>query len=415
MFKEITFNQIKSDFVAALMVCIILVPQGLGYALLAGLPPQIGIYASILPMFIYAFIGSSKTLSVGPVAVLSIMTMQALSGLAEPMSAHYIWLASLLAILTGLLLSLLAFLRLGRVFHFISPAMLSGFMFGSIILVIYSQSKEIVHPANIKTLHIALGILSVLVLWFGRIWLEHRKQQETKKNLRYTQINSVLPLLLVCLTVAVLASVPSLKSHVFLVYMPDHLPSGLVFISWDYFAQSSMWRDILILLPSAVSMAVVVYASNLSMAQTLAKRRHETLNPQRELWAAGLTNIVSGLFAAYPVSGGFARSMVNFSSGAKSQWSSLFSGLLMLILLYTSLNSLSHLPTATLAAIVLVSAAQTLDFQQIPTLWHEHRSDFWVFSITAGLLVCVGIETGLIAGLLTQQLFNISKKHAFFK
>ena len=415
MIKNITLNQIKSDFIAALMVCIILVPQGLGYALLAGLPPQVGIYASILPMFIYAFIGSSKTLSVGPVAVLSIMTMQALSGLAEPMSAHYIWLASLLAILTGLLLSLLAFLRLGRIFHLISPAMLSGFMFGSIILVIYSQSKEIVHPADIKTLHIVLGVLSMLVLWFGRIWLEHRQQQQPKQALRYIQINSVLPLLLVCITIAVLASAPNIKSQVFLVHMPTQLPSGLVFISWDYFVQASLWHDILRLLPSAAIMAVVVYASNLSMEQTLAKRRHETLNPQRELWAAGLTNIVSGLACAYPVSGGFARSMVNFSSGAKSQWSSLFAGLLMLILLYTSLNSFSYLPTATLAAIVLVSAAQTLDFQQIPKLWHEHRSDFWVFTITASLLVCAGIEIGLIAGLLTQQWFNISKKHAFFK
>lgn len=399
-----------SDLLAGVVVAIMLVPQSMAYALVAGLPAQYGMYASILPLLAYAWFGTSMTLAVGPVAVTSLMTAAALAPLAAAGSAEYIAGAGLLALLSGALLLVLGLLRFGFVAKLLSNPVISGFTSGSSLLILVGQLGPLLGvPAhgnsaggvfvawlrNIGQLHVptaAIGVGALVLLILSRNYLPRLLRMLGVDGGVASLIAKLAPMVVV-IGAIVVSTVAQLAEHG--VAVIGVLPQGLPPLGMPATTQA----QVVALLPAALAIGLVNFVSSISVAQALAARRKERIDADAELRALGAANIASALSGGLPVSGGFARSMVNDNAGARTPLSGVVSALMMLAVIAAAASAFTALPVAVLAATIVVAVAPVIDIGALWRAWHYDRADAIALAATACGVIVGGVEAGIALGI----------------
>ncbi len=349
------------DLVAAAIVTIMLVPQSLAYAMLAGLPAHIGLYASIVPLVAYAIFGTSRTLAVGPVAVVSLMTAAALGKVAASGSSEYLTAAVVLALLSGLVLVSMGLLRLGFIANFLSHQVISGFITASGILIAASQLKHIlgvksegdtlpdilhsivVNFASVNAYTLAIGVLTIGVLFWVRKQLKPLLVRFGIKSATADLVSKAGPVLVIALSILAVVSFDLAAKGVKLVgTIPSDMPPFAMPV-FDY----KLWSS---LLPAAMLISLVGFVESVSIAQTLAAKRRQRIVPNQELVGLGASNIASAMSGGFPVTGGFARSVVNYDAGAETPLAGAFTavGILAATLFLTPI--FQFLPQAVLGS-----------------------------------------------------------------
>lgn len=399
------------DAIAGGIAAILLVPQSMAYALLAGLPPEMGLYASIVPPLAYALLGTSRVLAVGPVAVLALMVASALT--AYSAGDRQLWLsgAVILAAEGGLLLLLLGVLRLGVLVNFISHPVLSGFTGGAAVLIITSQIKPLtaIDPVRVNAFQtlqafisrfgetqlvtLAFSLTALILLLTGRGPLVRLLQRLGMDARGATLASRTVPLIVIIL--ATLAAAMLDADSAYGLAVVGTVPAGLPIISLDFLAAPG-WRE---LLPSAMLIALVGYVESVSVAEVLAARRRQKIDANRELIGLGVSNLAAALAGTLPVAGGFSRSVVNFDLGAHTQLAGLISaGLIGVVALFFT-PWFYYLPDAVLAAIIVVAVAQLIDVNGARRIWAYDHGDGAALAVTFLAVLGLGIELGLLMGI----------------
>jgi len=415
-----------NDLVAAIIVTIMLIPQSLAYALLAGLPPVVGLYASILPLVAYAIFGTSRTLAVGPVAVVSLMTASAAGAVAAQGSALYHEAAITLAALSGIILALLGFLRMGFLANLLSHPVISGFITASGILIATSQLKHMLGvsaggdnwpemlgglAAAIDTINpwtLAIGIPATLFLFWVRKGLKPALVKVGLKPRAAEIAAKAGPVFAVAATILAAIGLELEDRGVKLVgAIPQGLPP-FAMPSTDLGLIGQLWVPALLI-------SIIGFVESVSVAQTLAAKRRQRIAPNQELIGLGASNIASAFSGGYPVTGGFARSVVNFDAGAETPAAGAYTavGIALAGLFLTPL--LYSLPIATLAATIIVAVLSLVDLKTPGQLWNYSKADFAAHLATVAITLLAGVELGVIVGVavgLLLYLWRASRPHA---
>ena len=420
-------EDLVGDLMAGVIVAIMLVPQSMAYAMLAGLPPQVGLYASILPLIIYAFFGSSRVLAVGPVAMVSLLTLSGVGAFAKPGTLEFIALALVLALMTGVIQLLMGIARLGFLVNFLSHPVLVGFTASAALVIGFSQLKHIFgiqvprteHPYelflnvanNISATHLgtmAIGLGSVLVLLYFKYFF--------KKNLESLSFSTSIaePLskagaLLVVLVSTLLVWGFGLNSASGIKIVGD-IPAGFPSLTIPSLETS----QIAALLPIALIISLVGFMESISIATTLASKRRQKIDANQELIALGAANIGSAFTGGYPVTGGLSRSVVNSSAGANTNLASIVTALLIAITVLFLTPLFYYLPQATLGAIVIVAVASLFDFKSFRHIWAYNKMDAFALLATFFGVLIFNIEIGIGIGVVTAlalYLYRTSKPH----
>lgn len=398
------------DVVAGVVVTILLVPQSLAYAMLAGLPPHVGMYASILPLVAYAVFGSSMTLSVGPVAVASLMTASAVAPLAAAGSAEYLMLSVLLALIGGVILLLLGLLRMGFVANLLSHPVVSGFVTGSAVLIALGQLKPLLGvPASGETafellfsliarvgqLHLptaVLGASSVLALWAARRFLAGALRRAGLGTKGADILAKLAPMVVVLLAIAVVVGL-ALDTGAGVAVVGE-IPAGLPQIALILPTTGQLQA---LFIPAAM-IALIGFVESVSVAQSLAIKRGERINPDAELRGLGAANLASAFSGGFPVAGGFARSVVNFAAGARTPLAGVIAAALMGVVLLGLTGLFERLPLAVLAATIIVAVVGLIDFATFRHAWHYDKADAVAWLTTAVGVLTLGVEAGVGLG-----------------
>lgn len=413
------------DMLAAVIVTIMLIPQSLAYALLAGLPAEVGIYASILPLIVYAIFGTSRSLSVGPVAVVSIMTASAISGIAEPGTAAYLQSAIFLALISGLFMLAMGILKLGFLANFLSHPVVAAFITGSAIVIIFSQLDHLMGVElagdnviailasalgavdRIHTPTLALSLFALAFLFGTRYWLKPLLEKFGMAPKTASLLAKTGPVLGVVIT-SLLAYYYHLDEQG--VALVGQVPAGLPAIGIPAFEQLA-WKELTI---AALFISLIGFVESVSVGQTLAAKRKYKIHPNQELIGLGGANIASAVSGGYPVTGGFARSVVNFEAGAVTPAAGAFTAIGMMITALFFTPYIAFLPKATLAATIVVAVMSLVDFSILAKTWRYSRTDFFAAISTLLATVAFGIEAGVMFGVLSSlamHLYKTSKPH----
>ncbi|WP_138439986.1 SulP family inorganic anion transporter [Marinobacter alexandrii] len=419
-------SQAVSDLVAAVIVTVMLIPQSLAYALLAGLPAQVGLYASILPLAVYAVFGTSRTLSVGPVAVASLMTAAALAPLADAGTVEYLVGAVVLASLSGLMLIAMGLLRLGFLANFLSHPVISAFITASGIVIAASQLKHIlgveasghnlleilnsladsIGQTNVATAAVGVGALAFLLVARKRLNPLLRAAGLTSRLADI--LTKTAPILAVLVTTLLAWQLNLGAQGVKLVgQVPAGLPSlALPSLDWG------LWQQLAV---SALLISVVGFVESVSVGQTLAAKRRQRIDPDQELIGLGAANVSAGLSGGMPVTGGFSRSVVNFDAGAETPAAGAFTAVgIALATLYLT-PAIAYLPQATLAATIMVAVATLIDLPALARTWRYSRPDFGAMLATILLTLVHSVEAGIMAGVglsIGLFLYRTSRPHS---
>lgn len=407
--KKYHVNLLAGDAVAAMVTSMLLVPHGLALAVLAGLPVQVGLYSCLLPLIAYAMFGSSSSLSVGPVAVLSLMTASALSPLAAAGSPEYVGGAILLALLSGLFLFAFGLMKMGTMANLLSLPVITGFVSGVAALIIISQIPATLgihaegHTASMQFLHTLealpelhpltaiVGVTTVLVLLACRWWLPMLlfKWGIPKRNARL--LAKLAPMVVVLSSIGLVYLLGLEERLAILGKIPPGLPDiRLPALSWNQIHQ--------LVLPALV-IALLGFVESLSIAQAVAARRGERLNADAELRGLGAANLASAFSGGLPVTGSFARTAVNTEAGASSPIAGVFAaGIMALVLLFLT-GLFSRLPMAVLAATIIVVAANLIDFKGFVCTWRYDRTDGIAMAATFLGVLLFGVEVGIALGI----------------
>jgi sulfate permease, SulP family len=417
---------LTSDLVAAIIVTIMLIPQSLAYALLAGLPPEVGLYASVLPLIAYAIFGTSSALAVGPVAVVSLMTAAAVGRIAAEGSADYASAAITLALLSGVMLTLMGLFRLGFIANFLSHPVISGFITASGIIIATSQvggllgikteghalpdliMSIIAHIGQVNWYTLAVGAIALSLLLWIRLDLKNWVARFGVPKGVATVIVRAGPVAVVFLTMAISAVMDLGAKGVSLV---GQVPQGLPVLSLPSFSFDTIQQ---LALPALI-ISIVGFVESISVAQTLAAKRRERISPNQELIGLGASNIAAAIGGGYPVTGGFARSVVNFDAGAATPAAGAFTaiGIAGATLLLTPF--LAILPKATLAATIVIAVLTLVDFSILKRAWTYSRADFAAVAITLIGTLLLGVEVGISLGVgasVLVFLYRSSQPHA---
>ncbi|WP_052050775.1 SulP family inorganic anion transporter [Leptolyngbya sp. KIOST-1] len=413
-------HDLVGDVMAGTIVAVMLIPQGMAYAMLAGLPPQVGLYASIVPLLIYALLGTSRALAVGPVAMVSLLVATSLSQVAAPGSPDY-WAAALaLALMIGLIQVCMGLVRLGFIVNFLSHAVIVGFTNAAALVIGLSQLKHLMgikipqSESFFETAHhlaqaapdsngvsLGLGLTSLAVLLFFN---RHLPQVLSRWGVPPAWIGPVSrggPLLVVITTIA-LVGLLNLDSR-FGVAIVGDIPRGLPPLTYPP-VDLTLWQR---LLPTALTISFVGFMESIAVAKSLASKRRQRIDANQELIGLGAANLGAAFTGGYPVTGGFSRSIVNFSAGANTGLASIITaGLVALVVvLFTPL--FYNLPQAALAAVILVAVINLLDFRSVGHLWRVSRSDAASLAITFGAVLTLGIEAGIVVGFVASVAFYL--------
>jgi SulP family sulfate permease len=402
--KTYSRSFLKGDVSAGLTVGIMLIPQGMAYAMIAGLPPVYGLYAALFPQVVYAIMGTSRQLAVGPVAMDSLLVAAGLGALSLSTPSEYIALAAFLAVFVGVIQLVLGGLRLGFLVNFLSKPVISGFTSAAAIIIALSQLNHLlgINLPRTNKLHelfsflIEMGpkahLLSVLLSSLGVSFLFLLKNYFPK-----------LPgaLLLVFLTTFI--SAQNNWEGLGLTIVKD-VPGGLP----SFALPSASWSQIFALTPLALTLALIAFMEAISVAKAVEeKEKTNDLNPNQELIALGSANIVGGLFQAYPTTGGFSRTAVNHDAGAKTGVAALFSAAVVGLTLVFFTSFFYHLPTAILGAIILVAVGKLIDLNYPHQLWKNNRAEFYILLFTFAVTLFIGITQGILLGVFAALLYMV--------
>ncbi|WP_445948650.1 SulP family inorganic anion transporter [Sphingorhabdus sp.] len=417
---------LTNDLVAAAIVTIMLIPQSLAYAMLAGLPPEIGLYASILPIIAYALFGTSRALAVGPVAVISLMTLTAASAVAAPGSAEFIAATLVLALLSGLILIVMGVLRLGFLANLLSHPVVSAFITASGIIIATSQLKSLLGikasgealPELVTTLienakdtnpyTLAIGLIATGFLFWVRKGLKPMLVGFGLAARPADLVAKAGPIVAVALSIlAVIAFDLEAKGVKVVGDIPQSLPPFTVPLF-----DPELWQRLAI---PALLLSIIGFVESVSVAQTLAAKKRQRIVPDQELIGLGAANVAAAFSGGYPVTGGFARSVVNFDAGAETPAAGAFTavGILLAALFLTPL--LASLPIATLAGTIIVAVLSLVDFKTPRAIWHYSKADFAAMAATIAVTLLIGVEPGVMAGVglsLALFLWRASRPHA---
>ncbi|MDA0714494.1 MAG: solute carrier family 26 protein [Bacteroidetes bacterium] len=404
--SEYVRTQFSSDLFAGLTVAIMLIPQGMAYALLAGLPPIYGLYAALVPLFIYPFIGSSPFLSVGPVALVSIIVLTGLSKMAEPMSVEFIHLAILTSMVAGIIQVLLSVFRMGFLVNFLSQPVISGFTSAAALIIGVSQLKYLFgltiptttrfldtlrHLANnisdLSWIELAIGLVGLVVI------------------LVLKKVNRSLPGALIAVVLGILVVKFAHLDEVG-VDTVGFIPSGLPDFQMEFFSFAAVKQ----VLPLALVICLISFIESLAIAKTLAaKHEHYGIDANKELLGLGLAKLVGSFFQGFPNTGSFTRSAINEQAGAKTGISSLIAGLIIALTLLFFTSTFYHLPKAVLAAVVISAVFGLIDWKEAKFLFKADKRDFIVLVLTFSLTLLLGIQKGVLVGVILSLLFILHK------
>ncbi|MAD61990.1 MULTISPECIES: SulP family inorganic anion transporter [Haliea] len=414
-----------SDGLAAVIVTVMLIPQSLAYAMLAGLPAEMGLYASMLPLIAYGLFGTSTTLSVGPVAVVSLMTATAVSQVADAGSLAYIDAAILLALMSGAMLLLFGLLRMGFLASFLSHPVIAGFITASGVIIAVSQLGHVLgirgRGENLPQLAqqlweqlplvhlptVLVGGCTLLFLFWVRSGLKPLLQKAGMPDYWAGMLTRTGPVFAVIGTSVVAWGFDLQAQGVALV---GHVPAGLPGFDLPPLLNPA-WRELAV---SALLISIIGFVESVSVGHTLAARRRQRIVPDQELIGLGASNIAAAVSGGYPVTGGFARSIVNFDAGAATPAAGMLTalGIGLTALFFTPY--LAYLPKATLAATIIVAVLSLVDFSILRRTWDYGVSDFAAVAITLFVTLAVGVETGVACGVLASlalHLYKTSRPH----
>jgi SulP family sulfate permease len=418
--------KLGADVAAGLIVAILVIPQSLAYALLAGLPPQAGLYVSIFPVIAYALLGSSMVQAVGPVAITAIMTYSVLSPLATPGSPEYIVLAAVLSLLSGAMLLACGVLRLGFLSQLLSRPVISGFISGSAVLIMISQMKYLlgvsVHGANsgevvldllskladshLPTLLIGLSALALLL--FVRFGLTGLLLKAGLAAGRAAFVVRLMPLLIVLLGTALVAGKNLDRDYG--VAVVGSVVAGIP--GFDFFLPR--YDNLKLLIVPAFVMTLIGMVQSITMAQALAIKRRERVDANAELVGLGAANVVAGFYGGMPVGGGLSRSAVNVAAGAQTPLASIVSALAMIAVVAGAAQWFERLPLAVLAASIMMAAYTMIDFKALLQAWAYDRADALALIGTAAGVLIFGLEIGIGLGIVLSMatlLLRVSTPH----
>lgn len=415
-----------ADVLAGLIVTVMVIPQSLAYALLAGLPAVVGLYASILPQLLYTFLGTSRTLAVGPVAIIALMTGAALSSVATPGSPDYLQAALVLSLLSGGILVAMGALKMGFFSNFLSHPVISGFLTASGILIAVSQLGSLMGISssgftlvervvtlfpnlptfNPYTLVIGAGTLFFLVMMrrFGKQSLSAIGLPRALAEL----ITKAGPVFAVVITTLATWHWQLADQGVAIV---GAIPSGLPALSFPW-GDTSLWRALFI---PALLISLVGFVESVSMGQMLAAKRRQRISPNQELIGLGAANLAAGFTSGMPVTGGLSRTVINYDAGAQTPAAGAFAALGIALVTMAFTGWLYYLPIATLAATITVSILTLVDIPMLRQTWRYSRSDFAAMAVTILLTLVEGIEAGIIGGVslsIALFLYRTSRPHS---
>lgn len=413
-------SQFSSDLIAAVIVTIMLIPQSLAYALLAGVAPQVGLYASILPLMIYALFGTSRTLSVGPVAVASLMTAAAIQNLGVENNVDYLNAAIMLAFLSGAFLILMGFLKLGFLANFLSHPVVSGFITASGIIIGLSQFRHILGinasgdnlleltetlAANLGTANATTMMIGFAALIF-LLWSRRGLKNVLLKLSAPPQLVNILPKIAPVFAV-ILTSLAAYRFNLEAsgLALVGNIPSGLPEPVLPVFTQGT-WVNLIV---PAILISIIGYVESVSVGRTLAAKRRQKIDSDQELIGLGSANLASAFSGGFPVTGGFSRSVVNFDAGAETPLAGFMTAIGIGLAAMTLTGLLAYLPNATLAATIIVAVSSLIDFSILKTTWQYSRSDFVAVTITIVITLLLGVELGVLAGVLISILLHLYK------
>jgi len=414
-----------ADLNAAVVVSVMLIPQSLAYAMLAGLPPHLGLYASVVPIVVYSLLGSSTALAVGPVAIGSIMTATTLATVTSQGLINYIDGAIVLALLSGLFMFILGLLRFGFVANFLSHSVINGFITASGIIIAVSQIKHLLgvkvsghaffdilnqlyHSlTQINFITLALGGGALIYLIIARKYAAFFLVKLGVNQSLAAVLAKMAPVLGVMLTTLIVAGCSLNSQDVAIV---GEIPKGIA-----NFGLPDVTLDAIqaLILP-AIFISLIGYVESISVGRTLAAKRNQKIDSNQELIGLGSANIASGLAGAFPITGGFSRSVVNFDAGAETQVAGLFTAVGIALAALFLTPYLYYLPIAMLASTIIIAVLSLVDFSVLKHAWKFSKSDFYSVMSTILITLAFGVEVGVATGIIVSialYLYKTSRPH----
>ncbi|WP_373529458.1 SulP family inorganic anion transporter [Nostoc sp.] len=420
-------KHLVGDITAGIIVTSLLIPQSMAYALLAGLPPKIGLYASLLPPIIYPLLGTSRVLAVGPVAVDSLMVAAAIAQFAPQDTPRYLSLALTLAFLVGIIEIGMGVLRLGFLVNFLSRSVISGFISGAAVIIAFSQVKHLfglkipatesffellalivnkLPQTNIMTLALGVGSVGILFYFNNPLIKQLKRLHWSDQNI--LPISKSAPLLVVILgTLLVWAFQLDKIAEIKIV---GEIPAGLPSFTLPLLDLQTLQS----LLPAALAISLVGYMEGFAGGQALASKRREKINANQELVGFGAANIGAAFTGGYPVTGGLSRSVVNYAAGANTGLASIITGLLIAVTVMFLTSLFYFLPQTCLAAIIITAVYKLIDFATLKRMWVYDKADAIAWLATFATVLVLGVEKGIILGAaiaLGLHLWRTSKPH----
>lgn len=395
--KEYNKDWFRSDLFAGLTVGVMLIPQGMAYALIAGLPAQYGLYASIIPLIVYAIFGTSRQLAVGPVAMVSLLIASGVGVIVESGTDAYIELAILLALMVGAIQLLLGLFRMGFLVNFMSHPVISGFTSAAALIIGFSQLKHVMGIPIEKSHYIHEIVIGAFAGFADWNWI--------------TIAISIGGMAVIILARKFLKKIPAqlvavvLGIGVVYLYRLDQagvrivgdIPSNLP----KFGSPSIEWDQMKLLLPTAFTIALIGFVESFAVAKTIQnKHRNYQVRANQELIGLGLANIAGSFFQSFPVTGGFSRTAVNDQAGAKSGVAALVSASLIAITLLLLTPLFFYLPKAILASVIMVAVFGLVNFKEPFELWKSDKGDFAMLIITFLGTLFLGVEEGIGLGVI---------------
>lgn len=408
--KNYNKSSFKGDLNAGIAVAIMLIPQGMAYAVLAGMPPVYGLYASTIPIFLYAVLGTSRQLAVGPVAMVSLLVIAGVGELAEVGSNRFIHLAILTALGVGVFQFLMGVLRMGFIVNFLSHPVLSGFTSAAAIIIGVSQIKNLIGIDLTQTTR----VYEILAETFSRLG-------EVEPYTALIGIGSIVLIILLrrwrktfpsALFVVILGTAVTafFGLHTAGVSIVGDVPKGLP----SFEIPNLEFSDLKVLMPVILVISMVSYMESIAVAKAIANKKGYKVDANQELIALGGANIGGAFFQSFPTTGGFSRTAVNAQSGAQTTIASMITAVLIgfTVLFLTPL--FYNLPNAVLAAIIMVAVAGLFDMKMITHLWKTDKRDLLMLMITFLATLFIGIEEGIVIGViisLVMVIYASTKPH----
>lgn len=401
-----SFSDARSDFLAGLIVAVMLIPQGMAYALLAGLPPIYGLYAGLTPLLIYPFLGSSKHLSVGPAALMALIIYSGLSSMAEPMSERFIELAITTAFVAGCIQVILSIIRMGYLVNFLSRPVIRGFTTAAAIIIIMSQLRYLLGVETERSGSTLLNVYQLLTHLEGIQWMTTAFGLVSLAFIlwvKFTDRKLPASLLMVTMSSILVYSMAWDSGEMELI---GSVPTGLPYFMLPDLRLATLWQ----VMPIAAVVCLISFIESLSVAKVIAaKSDSAAISGNRELWALGWSKIVASFFQSFPNTGSFSRTALNAEAGARTElasiWTAVFTGTGLLF--FTSL--FYYVPQTVLAAVVIGSVVSLVDIREARNLLTRDPKDFYVFALTFGLTVAFGILEGVLAGVILSLIFILYK------